>query len=739
MNKFITKQGSRLAAFAVGLVLFSTAAEAQNLVVGPTGTFNNQGTVKFRSNNGNFQNDAPIGNITNDGQILILGNAQTFNGANTLTSTAALRIPGLVSYARDTAASPQRVFNGYYANLDVKGQSVKNFTHGTLNYFIAGNYAIAGGNRTYTGSTVTYDGGVAPYVAAQTVAGENITNGTGYNNLAFTNPALKTLSVGVALVNGTTDIAASTVGGGFVVDGTLLGAIDAKGNFTQAPLAGDFSLLNAGTATLSGTANAIAANAIVDNGTLTLETTTTTTVTGQLNLVSATGDLAVNGTGILNVNGAFANGDITRTNQTFAATSTVEYQDGATNGIITTASTNPYGTLKLNRTAADIQANGTPVGGVPDINVATSIQLAGGFDLDMIGTTDGYVNLQNSSVGDVVYAGLEEVIGKFRRTHAFVTGTDYVYGNSATSVNFATAPTGGTFFQVNMDKDGQTQQYDPTRDIKRDVNIAYDNTGFTSTVKVGYTQTDRTEATWTAGYTEDQIRFLEGKADGSDIERVGTGQAYTRVASGATFGSVALPGITYTAADVDAIGDAGFFASNELILRAGPGIVASINPGRWSNPATWDAGEQPLAFDSVLVRHNVWAGFTRTGLDNFSGDELHPTELAAAINIISPDGTYPTPTLLIGSSDITVPFETSTPSPNGTGSVLIGALGAATPNIPLLADEITNADVATNYIGGLLVFGDANSSNAFVPELFVKGSVINNGPVNVGGILSIGQ
>jgi hypothetical protein len=198
-----------------------------------------------------------------------------------------------------------------------------------------------------------------------------------------------------------------------------------------------------------------------------------------------------------------------------------------------------------------------------------------------------------------------------------------------------------------------------------------------------------------------------------------------------------LPGFTPTAVAIDGTADAGFLSANELILRAGPGVVASINPGRWSNPATWDTGEQPLAFDSVLVRHNVWAGFVRPGLDNYQVDEAHPTELAAAINIITPTATYPTPTLLVGSSDIVGPFKTSTPGANGTGSIYIGDFGTATPTIPSLADEMPTTDIATNYVGGLLVFGQ--TAGLDVPEMIVEGNVVIDGAINIGGILSLGQ
>lgn len=734
MNKINTKRGTKLIALAAGFVLFSFTASAQNLINNSTGKVNNAGTIQFKANNADFKNDAAIGNILNPGEIHFFGTDQTFTGTNPLTSSSALRIPGFVSY-RATAGN-QNIHEGYYTNLDVQDASTKIFANGTNNYFIGGNYTTAGGNRTYTGSLVTYDG----IGAAQSVAAENATNGGGYNNLAFDGSALKEVKNGPTLALGTTAIL-GTATGGVNVDNTSVNStsLTSTGIFTQAAGAGDFTITGSGSATLLANGNLIDANTQVNLGTLNLgngSTNANTTIqgVGSINLANDVNALLnVTNAAILNVDGIFANLFTPRTNMTFDATSTVDYQDGATN-IVTTAVGKPYGNFIVSKSNAAISPTNNG-GAENNINIATSFALNGGQDLDMNGTTGGYVNMLSATSGNVTYGDQEEVIGKFRRTTPSIAAGTYVFNNASTTVEFTTAATGGNYFEVHSIPGASNFNYDATRDVHRNVQLAYDYAGWVATVQVGYNQTETTG--WTAGYNESQIRYLEGKPAALSTERMTTNQSYTRANSSPTaFGTVSLPGFT-PGADIDNIADAGFFSANELILRAGPGVVASVQPGRWSNPATWDAGEQPLAFDSVLVRHNVWAGFVRTN-DNYTNDELHPTELAAAINIIAPTATFPTPTLMIGSSDITVPFETSTPDVNGTGSIYIGALGATPENKPSLADELLAADVSTNYVAGLLVFGDADNSNAFVPKMISKGNVVIDGVINIGGILSLG-
>jgi hypothetical protein len=746
MNKSLLTKGTKLFALAAGVVLFTTASYAQDLYNGATGKINNEGTIRINDDSAIIDNDAPINLITNNGEIHIFGNGVDFTGTNALTSATTARIPGYVSY-RSTTGGPQNIHEGYYDDLDVQAVTLKSF--GSTDYFIGGDYTTAGGDRIYTGSTVTYDGGTATTGAAtQIVAAENTGNGTGYNDLVFSENALKTLSSGLAYVGGTTDVLATSAGSGVSIDGAT-SALQAVGAFTQATGAGDYSLNNGGLTDLEGDGNIIDANLAVNNGTLTLGDgsnaySTTINNAGSLNLANAaTAVLNVDASATMNVNGGFTNLNLARDNQTFAGTSTVDYQDGASD-VVTTAPTNPYGNFIISNTA-DISPKNNG-GTEDDINVATSFEMSGGSDLVMIGATDGAVNFTNATSGNVTYAGQEEVIGRFRRTHAFADAGTYVFGNAGTSMNFATAPTTGTYFEVNMNKDGSTENYDNTRDVDRDVNLAYDNTGWTGTAQVGYTADD-IPGTWIAGYTEDQIRYLEGNAD-PENERIATGNAYVRNTAGSGpngFSTVALPGMTYAAADLDFDTDAGFFSSNELILRAGPGVVVSINPGRWSNPDTWDSGAEPLSFDSVVVRHNVWAGFVRD-FDDYTEDEATPDDLAAAINILTPDVTYPTPTLMLGYSDDTMGSATTEtwgtnldPLTSSQGRFNVGDFSGVTEKLPTtgITEEVDFAEADVDFVGGLIVFGNGTPGQG--AEMNVEGELINNGCINVGGVLSLGN
>lgn len=724
MNKFITKQGSRLAALAAGIVLFSFTATAQDLVNSKKVNNVAGGVIKFNNDNGKFtNNNANTAQITNAGTIQMLGTDNQFDGTTPL-ATAAARVPGLVSYA-DNAVGNQNIFPGYYTDLDMADNATKQFGAGQV--FISGNYTTAGGDRVYGTSLITYDGS-GP---TQAIAAENLTNGGGYNNVDFTNAGLKTLSTGIALVNGTTDIDASAIGG-VSIDGPA--TLTATGNLTQDAGSGDLSILNTGTVNANGPVNALGATVAVTNGTLSLgngSIASATTVTGAVNLVGASAILAANGLSTFNIDGTFTNTDATRTNMTFAANSTIDYQDGASN-IVTTASTNPYGAFIISKSTGPINAinNG---GTENDLNIATSFAMSGGSgnNLDMLNSTGGMVNLTSGTAGNVTYTANEEVVGEFRRTHTAVTGVDYKFNNDASIVNFTTAPAGGNYFAMIVNPDGTTAQYDNTRDIKRDINLDYDYTTWVADITAGYQQSDVDEDNlWDGSYNETQIRFREG--DATNDEKVSTGNTYTRVASGAgSLGSVNLPGFKPTLAAVDGLADDEFLANNDLILRAGPAIWYSVNPGRWSNPATWDEGTEPPTDAEVVVRHNVWAGFERD-YDNWVTPEATPGAMATKITIQEPNATFPTPTLMIG-EDATYPgaFATSTVPVAGItdpGRIIVENVTA--PNF--LADYINEETGATvNYIDGLVVFGGA--------ELTASESLINDGCVNVGGTLGIGQ
>ncbi|MER3329340.1 MAG: hypothetical protein RIF34_07165, partial [Candidatus Kapaibacterium sp.] len=477
------------------------------------------------------------------------------------------------------------------------------------------------------------------------------------------------------------------------------------------------------------------ANLAVNSGNLNLGDGTNasaTTVTGALNLTDATGlsDLAVNGDATLNVAGGFSNADQARTNMTFATNSLVDYQDGAAS-VITTVASNPYGEFQISKNSAIITTNS---GGTNNnVEIATSFAMTGaaGSNFDLLNNGNGYVNLTSAGPANVTYSSNQEVVGQFRRTHTASTGVDYVFNNAATIANFTTAPTGGSYFAVIANPDGQTAQYDDTRDVKRAIKIDYDYTAWVADITAGYQFADVNEdGNWDGSYNEAQIRFREG--DASTDEKVSTGNTYTRVASGASsLGSVKLPGFKPTAAAVDGLADDEFLANNDLILRAGPAIWYSVSPGRWSNPATWDEGVEPPTDAEVVIRHNVHAGFIRA--DGYAVDEATPSAMATKITIQTPTGpNFLTPTLLIGSSDITAPFATSAVPVAGItnpGRIIVENVAAEVPVPGGYATEDTGA--AVNFVAGLVVFGGA--------DITASESLINDGCLNIGGTLGIGQ
>lgn len=737
MNKFITKQGSRIAAFAVGLVLFSTVANAQDLEVGANACVTNKATGKivFKNNTGRFKNSQPLiaTKIINDGVIEFLGTDNTFTGGATqlgLNGTTN-RVPGKVSYA--SAVATQNIFPGYYTDLDMAAAGVKDF--GTTTVYIGQNYTTAGGTRDYGTSTINYDGGTATMGSplTQIVAAENGANS--YNNVVFTEDGLKTLS-GFANVDGTTNIEASTNSGGVRVAGG--GILTANGNLTQATGAGDLSIVGTSAVNVYGPVNGLGAVVSVTDGTLTLGDDTNpsvTTVTGSLDLAGTTGILAAKDNSTLNVDGGFTNTLAARTNMTFDPTSLVDYLDNATT-VMTTANSNPYGKFEISKTTGAIAPDAT---GTSNIEIATSFAMngGGGNNLDMLNNGGGYVNMLSGAANNVTYVANEEVVGEFRRTHAFTPGQDNVFNNAATVANFASST--GNYFSFIVDPNGQTDSYVAATDVERDINIEYDLTAWVADITAGYQAADVTTLV-SNGNTEAQIRFREGTSAPLD-EKVSTGNAYVRSASGpGSLGSVKLPAMEYTNVNVDGSPDAGFFAGNDLILRAGPAIWYSVNAGRWSNPATWDEGTEPPTDAEVVIRNNVHAGFIRA-TDNHPDLEAFPGAMATKITIQNPatDPLYPNPTLIIGknTSDGTYPgdFATSTAAVTGItnpGRIIVEQIAPTIEVAPATLTEATiDVSAKDDYVAGLVVYENS--------QITASESLINDGCLNIGGTLAIGQ
>jgi hypothetical protein len=357
----------------------------------------------------------------------------------------------------------------------------------------------------------------------------------------------------------------------------------------------------------------------------------------------------------------------------------------------------------------------------------------------MLNNGGGYVNILSGTAGNVTYTNNEEVVGEFRRTHAFTPGQDNVFNNAATIANFASST--GNYFSFIVDPNGQTDSYVAATDVDRDINIDYDLTAWVADITAGYQAADVTTLVG-AGNTEAQIRFREGTSTPED-EKVSTGNAYVRTASGpGSLGSVQLPAMEYTGTDVDGLPDAGFFAGNDLILRAGPAIWYSVNPGRWSNPDTWDEGTEPPTDAEVVVRHNVHAGFVRA-VDAYATPEATPGAMATKITIQNPNidpVNFGNPTLIIGNNDAvdgSYPgsFATSVAAVTGItnpGRIIVEQVAPTAEVAPATLTEAT-IDVSNkdDYVAGLVVYENS--------EITASESLINDGCLNIGGTLAIGQ
>ncbi len=49
------------------------------------------------------------------------------------------------------------------------------------------------------------------------------------------------------------------------------------------------------------------------------------------------------------------------------------------------------------------------------------------------------------------------------------------------------------------------------------------------------------------------------------------------------------------------------YSTSQFLIHI-PSEIVSVQNGRWSNPATWEYGETPLAMDSVIIKHLVYTG-----------------------------------------------------------------------------------------------------------------------------------
>lgn len=628
------------------LLLFAFSANAQDIIVNATnsqvtifsgGKLNlNGATSKFRSTSTdpNF--------IVNNGEIHFKGTDNTFADeagtadAGALGSTAALRVPGVLFYSKSTTGA-QNIQSRWYSSLTMDGAADKTIIDGV---YVGADYLVNAntGNRSYTGNFY-YDG-----AADQPIFGEAGGASGAYANLVFQNAGVKTLATGDEAVadNFTTEASAT---GGVVINGTMSIAqattLDAAtsltitdGIFNTGAGAGDLS----GTVTISGTTGGVLTTA--DAGLVTINGTTNVNAGGTLDIAS--GDVTISSTGTLaladaataelnvgesrtmTVTGTFTNAHAAAVNMTFfdnatdnSTNSTVIYDGTSTQSVVATVETNPYSNLSLVAAPKTAPAAG--------IVLAGNFELADG-NLDMKSATDATLRMMDDAA-TANYGGTEfEVVGKMRRDIDDNTAM-LTFNNDSTRLSI-TNPANVNYFTLDVTPDytatGQWD-YEVDNDIRRRINYDYDatTTDWAAEMQYGFKEAEAPTGKWDDAAFLNTLRMREILST-TESEKVSTGVQPLRndgSDDNDNFRAITLATIRGTggaqspqSALAEVTDNAGLF------LRGGPALFISVRPGRWSNPATWDEGEQPGAEDRAAIRHNVHIGF-ESDVDNYTIDE----------------------------------------------------------------------------------------------------------------------
>ncbi len=701
------------------MLVITNELNAQNFTnnTGGTYTVGTSGTIRMRSNGGQFNGSAQL-------------------GANQSTP-----IPGTVIWI---CSNTMNIQGGvYYTNLGTEGAGTKNFLG---NVYISGTYTPTGGDREYGTNTVFYNG-----ASAQTIAGENGTNGGGYYDLNLSGAGAKSISAGTTVVvtNGfaLTNTSGTFTNGGTINLGSAASTADAAivndGTFNYGT--GDFTasaiITNNGTMTLSSGDFASTAN-ITNNGTFTGGAGTLSNTTTFTNNSGGAGGSVTVGAGVWSLNnftntsggfsipdGSTVNlaGDITRTAGifTFGCTSNFNYTGGAQT-ILATDPVNfaSYGNLSLAGTA-DKTAGG---------NLTICNNFATTRELEMAPGANDYIlsMLNTSGTASVTYTGNVEVRGKMRWNN-MSNSTAYTFNNANTNVTFSAAP---TWYQLDI-----RQQTNPTlennfniaTDVRRRVLADFNGTGSISNLVIGWEATDE-DASFAAA-DETKLRFAQGFDAGQPMEKIArAGATYNRTnvtstPRSLTYGGGSGPGLNLVAAIVPGNPRAQqMVTGSEIVLTTTPQTIYSITNGRWTNPATWDIGLPPTAEDNVEIRNVVWTGIDQAvfGGSAYTTDENNGTPSANSITIANISGSA----LVIGNQDASMSgeyvFTTKVDPLTGT-------------NIGIFNNNTTanTGDGNTNSATGLNGIWIRPAANGITPVLGAY-QLTNQGAVYNGSFLDIG-
>ncbi|MCX8050634.1 MAG: hypothetical protein N3B17_01905 [Chlorobi bacterium] len=633
------------------LLVLVAIGSAQNIVNDTCGRIANTGTIRLRTINAEFRNEAPTAQVTNDGTIEMAAIGNRFTGSKPLGATAASRIGGIVLWS--ATADNQRVQARWYTNLSLFG-GTKAMSD---SIFVGGQYSIAAGTgrRDYEG-TFYYDGS-----AQQRVVPEKGVNA--YLSLVLLAGASgqpKVLSNDTATVREFFLNHASNVGG-FSVNSN--GVLDLRGESrsesAMAVVGSGSAILvtvptawlritNGSTLNADGSGHVVASSThqpaaiVIDSGS-----------TLRLGVTGTAGLFSLLGTAAMNVAGTYLNTSPSLLNAIYECGTTVRYIATRDGQILQATAAEPdhrYG--KLETSGGDKRANG-------DVHVGCGLWVNTGSEPHAIvmGDYTLTVHHSDSALTPIVYdrrlddcQSGSEVIGLFRNEglkSSVVGNRTLTFNNRHTTIAFT--DTTGMPGSITLGVLPQTapNSFNASTDVQRKITVGYGP----STTAPAWSATIR------AGFRADEARSLSGLASlrglrtynaPRNVEPNRIGRGYTRqLDTNCALLWVEAGSITPTGAD-------GLLDGSDLLLRAAPSRVISARHGRWSNPETWIDRSEPLPYDTAVVLHNVWVGFVRpaaNGWDGYAVPEAYPLAMAARV-IVDHNGRD---AALIFGSDSTAP------------------------------------------------------------------------------------
>jgi hypothetical protein len=679
-----------------------------------------------------------------------------FDGAVPLGAAAASRIPGRVEWVM--VADGQNVQARWYTDLYYFG-GAKNVL---ADVYVFNVYDPSGGGaRTYN-AIFHYDGNGTQPVVPQVVFGEGNTAG-GTNHY-----------INVDLLDGLKVNNAAVYASGFLTSNAAAGLTD-NADFTigtgPSNCAGNITINNCVfKTTLDGTMNLNAgATVLVENtganSMLNLMSTGIFTLNGTLTLQSGATpgnlnvgyDAATPVAAELDIPGTFTNQVAvgSRTNMTFAATSTVDYQGAGAQAPVANNDgipANPkylYGNLGFHN--AGIK---TPDGSMfmrgdilnvsgGNVIMGNAIADANVFNLYRSGTAP---TVTYSSANNDVY-----IKGKMRYYGTLPTGAMLKFNNAQTQLTFSAAPTDYQLDVIPALQPALCSDWAAATDVNRTVRAIFTGTGTISVLRVGYISTEFT------GANESRMRFFEGY-DATQPKQKITIPGFPATNSGAADPRyVNLTG----GAGINLIAGVGGgtiseMTSNSDIIMGTSTLFITVANGRWTNPNTWDEGIIPSANDNALIRHLVYVGIdgpawgTAGGADEVAANntlrEVTPYPTGFAVNqvTISSDvialpefpTPYPNACLIIGNED------------NGAGykfltnlSGVIAGYNAGLRNFNKLANAAANSgdnkNAALGDVHGLWM-STLNAGTGNV-SIFGTAMITNAGTVQNNTIIEIGQ